>query len=321
MVLVVVRGDHRVNEIKLQNALGEPFRAGARRRGRAAHRPAGLHRAGRRRAAGAARRRGAGRRRRAYVAGANEPDAHLRGVEPGRDFAYESVDVRTRRGRATRSTAARSGSSRRSRSATSSSSAPATRSRWAPRTWTRAGSRAADLDGLLRLRPGAHRRRGGRAVRRRARDLAGRARSRRSTSSWSRWASPAREERAFAERLYGELEATGLDVLYDDRDAGPGEKFADAELLGCPLRLTVGRRTLARRGDRGAGAARPRVAHGPAGGRGGGGGRAVAGAAVSDAARVAPPGRASARLITKRRLFGIDRSGPPPPRRRARTSP
>jgi prolyl-tRNA synthetase len=37
----------------------------------------------------------------------------------------------------------------------------------------------------------------------------------------------------------------GLQTLYDERDAGPGEKFADAELLGCPLRLTVGRRTLA----------------------------------------------------------------------------
>ena len=35
-----------------------------------------------------------------------------------------------------------------------------------------------------------------------------------------------------------------MEVLYDDRDAGPGEKFADAELLGCPLRLTVGRRSL-----------------------------------------------------------------------------
>jgi prolyl-tRNA synthetase len=33
-------------------------------------------------------------------------------------------------------------------------------------------------------------------------------------------------------------------VLYDDRELGPGEKFADAELLGCPLRLTVGRRSL-----------------------------------------------------------------------------
>jgi prolyl-tRNA synthetase len=34
-------------------------------------------------------------------------------------------------------------------------------------------------------------------------------------------------------------------VLYDDRDTGPGEKFADAELLGCPARVTVGRRALA----------------------------------------------------------------------------
>ena len=32
--------------------------------------------------------------------------------------------------------------------------------------------------------------------------------------------------------------------IYDDRELGPGEKFADAELLGCPLRLTVGRRSL-----------------------------------------------------------------------------
>jgi prolyl-tRNA synthetase len=33
-------------------------------------------------------------------------------------------------------------------------------------------------------------------------------------------------------------------VLYDDRAASAGEKFADAELLGCPLRLTVGKRSL-----------------------------------------------------------------------------
>jgi len=52
------------------------------------------------------------------------------------------------------------------------------------------------------------------------------------------------DERAAAERLYEELEAAGLKVLFDDRDAGPGEKFADAELIGCPLRITVGRRSL-----------------------------------------------------------------------------
>ena len=51
-------------------------------------------------------------------------------------------------------------------------------------------------------------------------------------------------ERDAAERLYETLRDGGFEVLYDDRDAGPGEKFADAELLGCPLRLTVGRRAV-----------------------------------------------------------------------------
>ena len=52
-------------------------------------------------------------------------------------------------------------------------------------------------------------------------------------------------ERALADGLYADLGAAGLEVLYDDRDAGPGEKFTDAELLGCPLRVTIGRKTLA----------------------------------------------------------------------------
>ena len=47
-----------------------------------------------------------------------------------------------------------------------------------------------------------------------------------------------------AEEIYEELQREGMDVIYDDRDASPGEKFADAELLGCPLRLTVGRKGL-----------------------------------------------------------------------------
>jgi prolyl-tRNA synthetase len=53
------------------------------------------------------------------------------------------------------------------------------------------------------------------------------------------------EEREVAERMYADLRTAGMQVLYDDRDAGPGEKFADAELLGCPLRVTVGRKALA----------------------------------------------------------------------------
>jgi prolyl-tRNA synthetase len=51
------------------------------------------------------------------------------------------------------------------------------------------------------------------------------------------------EARLISDQIYEELSATGLvDVLYDDREASAGEKFADAELLGCPLRLTVGRK-------------------------------------------------------------------------------
>ena len=41
-----------------------------------------------------------------------------------------------------------------------------------------------------------------------------------------------------------ELSAAGRHVLLDDRDARPGEKFADADLLGCPLRVTVGKKSL-----------------------------------------------------------------------------
>ncbi|HEV7937944.1 MAG TPA: aminoacyl--tRNA ligase-related protein [Solirubrobacteraceae bacterium] len=55
---------------------------------------------------------------------------------------------------------------------------------------------------------------------------------------------PGTPERDAADALYEMLLAGGVEVLYDDREAGPGEKFADAELLGCPVRLTVGRRSL-----------------------------------------------------------------------------
>ena len=48
--------------------------------------------------------------------------------------------------------------------------------------------------------------------------------------------------RELSDRLYGELNAAGIDVLYDDRDARPGVKFADAELLGIPHRIVVGER-------------------------------------------------------------------------------
>jgi prolyl-tRNA synthetase len=47
-----------------------------------------------------------------------------------------------------------------------------------------------------------------------------------------------------AEHLSGRLEADGAAVLLDDRDRRPGEKFADADLIGCPFRLTVGKKTI-----------------------------------------------------------------------------
>ena len=46
---------------------------------------------------------------------------------------------------------------------------------------------------------------------------------------------------AAAEQLYGELQGQGVEVLLDDRDARAGVKFADAELVGIPWRITAGR--------------------------------------------------------------------------------
>ena len=50
--------------------------------------------------------------------------------------------------------------------------------------------------------------------------------------------------RETADRLYRDFEAAGIDVLLDDRDARPGVKFADSELLGIPHRIVIGDRGL-----------------------------------------------------------------------------
>jgi prolyl-tRNA synthetase len=52
------------------------------------------------------------------------------------------------------------------------------------------------------------------------------------------------EVAAAAEKLYNDLEAEGLEVLFDDRNESPGVKFNDADLLGMPIRVTVSPRTL-----------------------------------------------------------------------------
>ncbi len=53
------------------------------------------------------------------------------------------------------------------------------------------------------------------------------------------------EAEAVADRLYADLLAAGVEVLYDDRDRSPGIKFNDADLIGLPLRITIARRGLA----------------------------------------------------------------------------
>jgi len=51
--------------------------------------------------------------------------------------------------------------------------------------------------------------------------------------------------KAVCDKLYADLEAAGIEVLYDDRDERPGSKFKDADLIGIPLRVALGKKGLA----------------------------------------------------------------------------
>jgi len=240
MKLVIVRGDHRVNEIKLGTALGKDFRAAHPDEVAARLGPPGyIGPVGARMPilldAGVA---DGG----AYVVGANEPDAHLRGVEPGRDFPYERVDVRTVAAGDTIN-----GSVIRIEPAIEVGNIFKLGTRYS----LPLGARYLDESGQEQLiHMGCYgfgpARAAAAAVEQYA-DEAG--------ISWPRSIAPfdvelvtlgkeGSDEREFSDRLYDGLREVGLDTLYDERDAGPGEKFTDAELLGCPLRVTVGRRTL-----------------------------------------------------------------------------
>jgi prolyl-tRNA synthetase len=239
LVLVMVRGDHRVNDVKLRNQLREDFRPA--REDEIADRigPAGFIGP-----VGAdvpilldeAVEDGG------YVTGANRPDRHLRGVEPGRDFPFKRADVRrvepgdTVGGNPIRiETAIEVGNI----------------FKLGIRYSQPLGATYLDENGVSRpIVMGSYgigpARIAAAAVEQYA-DEQG--------ISWPQAIAPwdvelvglgreGTEEHALAERLYDELREEGLDVVYDDRDAGPGEKFADAELIGVPLRVTVGKRTL-----------------------------------------------------------------------------
>ena len=239
MVMVVVRGDHRVNEIKLQNTLGTGFRA--------AHPDEVADRLGPPGFIGPV---GidlpvlldAGVASGPYVTGANAPDAHLVGVEPGRDFAFDRVDVRT-----VEAGDRVNGHAIRIEPAIEIGNIFKLGTRYSEPL----GATYLDESGREQLiwmgSYGIGPARIAAAAVEQYADEHG--------ISWPRAIAPwevelvglgraGTPEREAAERLYDELRAAGIDVLYDDRDAGPGEKFADAELLGVPLRLTLGKRSV-----------------------------------------------------------------------------
>ena len=55
---------------------------------------------------------------------------------------------------------------------------------------------------------------------------------------------PESEPMKLAEKFYAELTARGVDVILDDRDERPGVKFKDADLVGFPIRLALGEKSL-----------------------------------------------------------------------------
>jgi prolyl-tRNA synthetase len=240
LVLVVVRGDHRVNEIKLGNALGAPWRPAtddevAERIGP----PGFIGPVGARVPVllddGVDSEGG-------YVAGANEADRHLRGVKPGRDFEFARVDVRT----------VEPGDTVGGHPITIE---PAIEVGNIFQLGTRysepLGATFLDEQGAQHpIVMGSYGLGPARIVAAAVEQFADE-----KGISWPRalapWdveivalGKPGSEELAAAEGLYRELRAIGLEVLLDDRSDGPGAKFADAELLGVPLRLTIGRRSL-----------------------------------------------------------------------------
>src|SRR3954469_7387709 len=234
--LVLVRGHHRVNDIKLTNALGTPFRP--------AHEAEFADRIG---PAGYIGPVGtdvpilldSALSGDSYITGANKADAHLRGVKPGRDFEFTELDVSaveagdTFDGHEIRIEPAIEignifklgtrysvplGATYLDESGTSHPVWMGSYGIGPARIAAAAVEQVADEHGI----------------------------------SWPMSIAPfdvhlvglgkaSTEEHAPAERRYREPQQAASDVISDGRDAGPAEKCADAELLGVPLRLTIGR--------------------------------------------------------------------------------
>jgi prolyl-tRNA synthetase len=239
-VLVLVRGDHRLNEIKLQNALGGPARpaeaaevrelfgaepgfigpVGAPVEVLADEALKGLH---------------------GLVTGGNRPDVHLRGVEPGRDFETSWGDVR----RVEEGDLCPDGAPIKIEPAIEVGNIFKLGTRYSEPL----GARYLDEQGKEQLIwMGSYGIGPARIVAAAIEQYADE-----QGIAWPRAVAPfdvelvtlgkeGEEARTVSDGLYEELREAGLDVLYDEREGGAGEKLTDAELLGCPLRLTVGKR-------------------------------------------------------------------------------
>ena len=294
--LVLVRGDHRVNDIKLGNTLGESFRP--------AHETEFADRIG---PAGYIGPVGtdvpilmdSALDGDSYISGANKADAHLRGVKPGRDFAVHGGRCPHGRGGGHRRRARDPDRARdRDRQHLQARHALFGAARRDLPGRVRDG--AAGLDGLLRHRAGAHRRRRGRAVRRREGHLlAALAGAVRRAPRGPRQARH-RGARAGREALRGA--ARGRPGRHLRRSQPRPRREVRRRRAARRAAAADGRPAHARgRGDRGPGPARARDPFHPAR-RGGAGGRGPVGDAPVEE-----------RKLTFRRLSGLDRSGPPPP--------
>ena len=241
MVLVLVRGDHRLNEIKLRNALGGDFRPAREEEIEAEIGPVGF--------VGPVGAKvpvikDAAIQGDSFVAGANRTDAHLRGVRPGRDFEFEELDVRTVEAGDT----APGGGTIEIEAAIEVGNIFKLGTRYTEPL----GATYLDEGGVERpIVMGSYGIGPARIVAA-AIEQGADERGIVWPAPLAPWqvqlvslAKAGEDERKAADRLYEELRERGAEVLYDDRDAGPGEKLTDAELLGCPLRVVVGRRGLA----------------------------------------------------------------------------
>jgi len=241
LVLALLRGDHRVNEIKLTAALGEPWRPASEEEIASRIGPAGF--------IGPVSLDGAiavlldgGVADGGYVAGANRAGYHLRGVEPGRDFAFERADIRS----------VEEGDLVEGNPITIEPAIEVGNIFQLGTRFAKAlGATYLDEHGKEQLiwmgSYGIGPARIAAAAVEQYADEAG--------ISWPAsiapftvhlvaLGKPRSPERELADSLYETLARGGVEVCYDDREIGAGEKFADAELLGCPLRLTVGRRAV-----------------------------------------------------------------------------